>query len=198
MNKIILPYITTNIGKYQDIVNTAKEIASMPFEIEQLALEVDELQSDSQEEIVHKKAQLAWAIVQRPFLIEDAGMFFEKYHNFPGTFSKYIFKSLGFEGLTKLYQPGDRASFKLVLGYCTGPEKIDFFTGECSGNLVAPGYPHKSYMPYSAIFVPDGKIKTYQELADLGEKVSISFRGGAFKKFVEWYKINSTKTKSSC
>jgi inosine/xanthosine triphosphate pyrophosphatase family protein len=42
-------------------------------------------------------------------------------------------------------------------------------------------------LPYQVIFVPDGAKKTYQQLADDGEKAPFAFRTKAFQEFLEWF-----------
>ena len=187
-NKPQIPYVTTNKGKFKDIQDFLSQNPDLPMVVTQKALEIDEFQSDDQLEIVQKKAIAAWNELKTPLLIEDAGIFFEKYHNFPGTFSKYIFKSLGFEGLTKLYEPGDKAYFKLMLCYIENPESLHFFEGRCEGKLILPHIGANASLPYQVLFVPNGATKTYQQLSDDGEKTPFAFRIKAFKAFTEWHK----------
>lgn len=187
MPKILIPYVTTNEGKFKDIQDVIHQNPNLPLSVFQKALEIDEFQSDDQEEIVTKKALLAWNELKTPLLIEDAGIFFAKYHNFPGTFSKYIFKSLGFEGLTKLYEVGDKAYFRLMLCYIENPETLHFFEGQCEGSLILPHKGIHAKLPYQVIFVPNGSTKTYQQLSDDGEKTPFAFRAKAFKAFTEWF-----------
>jgi XTP/dITP diphosphohydrolase len=193
MQKINIPYVTTNHGKFKDIENFLKNHPTIPVSITQKPVETTEIQGDNQKEITTHKALEAWNILKRPLLVEDAGIFFENYHNFPGTFSKWIFKSLGREHITKLFQPGDRAYFQLTLCYIDGTESLHFFEGKCSGSLIAPPEKINVALPYQTFFIPDGAAKTYQELSDAGEKEPFAFRAHAIKKFLEWYvahKIN--------
>jgi len=187
MKKLQIPYVTTNEGKFKDIQDFLARSTDLHIDVYQKNLEIEEFQSDDQLEIVKKKARAAWTNLKTPLLIEDAGIFFEKYHNFPGTFSKYIFKSLGFEGLCKLYESGDRAYFKLILCYIAGPEDLHFFEGRCEGSLIRPHTGMHANLPYQVIFVPDGAKKTYQQLSDDGEKAPFAFRTKAFEKFLKWF-----------
>ncbi len=45
---------------------------------------------------------------------------------------------------------------------------------------------------YDPIFVPDGESRTYAQLS-LDEKVKVSHRSEAFRKFLEWYVENRQK-----
>lgn len=186
MNKPITPYVTSNNGKFQEVSQLLKDHPHLDCKITQSHLETTEIQSDDQEEITHRKALEAWDLLKTPLLVEDAGIFFEQYHNFPGTFSKWVFKSLGFEGLCKLYRPGDRAQFQVTLCYIESPASLHFFKGTSSGTLIAPKPGYNPQLPYSVIFVPDGYTQSYQELSDAGEVRAISPRKKAFLAFAEW------------
>jgi XTP/dITP diphosphohydrolase len=188
MQKIIIPYVTTNNGKFQDIAVFLKSNPDLPIELIQSPIETTEVQSDNQEEITRQKALEAFSIVKTPLLVEDAGIFFEKYNNFPGTFSKWVFKSLGRENIIKLFTPGDRAYFQLTLCYIESPESLHFFKGTCHGTLITPPEKINVALPYQTFFVPDGSTKTYQQLSDDLEKEPFAFRVKALKEFLEWFK----------
>ena len=108
-------YIATgNDGKFEEtesfLTNKLPSIrvlkASIPFV---------EVQSDDQQEIVLDKARQAWQQLQKPFLVEDAGILFDRYKNFPGPLTKFVYQGIGIEGLLKLVTQGDRATFVLYL-----------------------------------------------------------------------------------
>ncbi len=186
MNKQTIPYVTTNKGKFQEVVSFLADSPNLPFNLVQEPLETTEVQSDDQKEISRFKAIEAWNMLKKPLLVEDAGIFFEKYQNFPGTFSKWVFKSLGFEGVSKLYTPGDRAYFQITLCYIENPEKLEFFQTRCYGTLIAPKPGHNPSLPFSVLFIPDGFNQTYQELTDAGQKGAFKFRQKAIESFVKW------------
>ena len=188
MNNFQIPYVTTNKGKFQEISHFLTEYTHLPFFLAQEAFETTEIQSDDQKEIAGHKAREAWNHFKRPLLVEDAGFFFEKYHNFPGTFSKWIFKSLGFKGVSKLYQPGEKAYFKVTLCFIENPESLHFFTVESHGTLAAPSANYNAHLPYSALFIPDGYTENYQKLSDAKSPGDFYPRKMVIKKFIEWFK----------
>ena len=95
-------YATGNSGKFEEAQDCIKKHA--PFiELKQLDVDIEEIQTLDQETIALDKARKAFKTVGKPVLVDDAGIFFDKYQNFPGTLSKFIFKTLCFDGVFKLH-----------------------------------------------------------------------------------------------
>lgn len=186
MTKPTIPYVTTNKGKFQEVSRFLTEYTNLPFSLNQEPFETAEIQSDDQREIAGHKAREAWNHFKCPLLVEDAGFFFEKYHNFPGTFSKWIFKSLGFEGISKLYQPGEKAYFQVTLCFIENPESLHFFTVESRGTLTKTSPNYNPNLPYSVLLIPDGYQQNYQELSDANTPGDFYPRKMAIKKFIKW------------
>ena len=184
-------YIATgNDGKFEEtesfLTNKLPSIrilkASIPFV---------EVQSDDQQEIVLDKARQAWQQLQKPFLVEDAGILFDRYKNFPGPLTKFVYQGIGIEGLLKLVTQGDRATFVLYLVYMWGPKDFYLFKGECKGSIVVPErFNAHPQLPYDDIFKPDGSDKTYAQLRGTKEFESFSYRMDALRKFLHWYKTD--------
>lgn len=183
----VIYYVTSNAGKFEEV---ARFLATknVNFELKQKPLELIEIQSDNQEEIARYKAQQAWDAVQAPVLIDDNGFYIDKYHLFPGTICKQVYYGLGFEGLGKLYEPGDKATRRLTLVYQTGPTKQHVFEGVVTGTLCYPSGPalHHPKLPFNAIFIPDGATKTKAELSVDGSDSQYSERIKALEKFIDF------------
>lgn len=179
-------YATTNWMKYQE----AKEYFKNDlFILDQYKIDTDEKQTLEQEQIAIDKARQAWEQIKQPVLAEDAGIYFEKYNEFPGTLTKYIYKAIGMEGIFKLVNPGDKAYFQLALVYYYGPDQYQVFKGISKGTITKP----KQFLAdlafvYDDIFVPEGADKSHIQLRETGELYKHNYRISAFEKFVEWYK----------
>src|SRR5690554_5977386 len=104
-------YATSNPVKFEEVSKFFKEYPEI--ELKQFTKELFEIQSENQKEIALLKAEQAWEMLQQPVIVDDSGIFFHKYHNFPGTFTKFIYQSLGMKNIEKLYEVGDIASFRL-------------------------------------------------------------------------------------
>lgn len=184
-NKIY--YATSNASKFGSVYRYISTQAPHIF-LQQYDRDVAEIQSLSQVEIAINKAQQAWDYLKQPVLVDDTGFYIEKYNQFPGTLSKFVFEGIGFEGLLKLASPGDKAFFMGSIVYCDGPGQYKIFEDRCEGAIVKPidfNVP-KGY-PYIFFFTPNGSSKSYAELYAAGEDEPFNFRIKALKKFITWY-----------
>lgn len=185
-----LHVVTGNGGKFEEI--SAFCTANLPaINVVQSPFSLVEMQSNDLQEIAVDKARQAWGILQKPLIVEDAGFFFEKYSNFPGALTKFVYQGIGFEGLLKLVAPGDRMSSAVYLVYVDGPEKFKIFVGECRGMVVLPDmqlFHHE--LPYANLFLPDGSGKTDAQLRGTPEFEKYSSRLKALRQFIDWYKAS--------
>ncbi len=180
-------YATGNAGKFEE-VKAFFEQYEPTILVKQFPVDIEEIQSLDQKKIAIDKAKKAWALLQKPLLIDDSGIYFEGYNQFPGTFSKYIFQALGFDGIFKLVNENAKAAFILQMVYIDG-ERLETFEGHCAGTIVKPvEVATHPQLPLTAIFKPEGTDKTYAELRYTKEFVRFAFRQHALKNFLAWYK----------
>lgn len=186
MNKKFF-YATNNAGKFEEVKDFFVKIGS-GFSIEQYAIEIDEIQSLDQKIVVLDKVKKAFNKVKQPLLLDDGGLFFAAYNQFPGTLSKFVFQGLGFEGLFKLVEEDNRASFILQLAYTDGVQ-TQLFEGVCHGTIIKPqDLSSHPKLPFTAIFKPEGSDKTLAQLRYTDDFFHFSFRQQALKKFIDWYR----------
>lgn len=180
-----LYYATGNSGKFEVVKNFFEK--NSDFEIIQFDGDVPEEQTEDQEKIAIAKAKAAWDILKEPVLVDDIGIYFHNYNKFPGTMTKLIYQGLGFEGLFRLYDEGDGASFILTLVYAYGPDQFKVFTQESPGYLTKLKILDRdSKLPFESIFIPAGYDKTYKELKFTKEYENINCRIQALKKFLNY------------
>lgn len=184
-----LYYVTTNPGKFAEVSRflqrNAPEIVLKPCSID-----IEEIQSLDQQAIAIDKAKKAWALVQKPLLIDDAAIYFDAYNKFPGTLSKFVSQGLGFEGIKRLVDPGAQAHFLLYMTYVQAPDELHVFEGMCKGTLIKPdvfsGHPH---LPFDVFFVPEGATITYAAMYEQFDRYADFFyRIKALQAFLTWYK----------
>lgn len=184
-------YVTGNAGKFEEVSEFFQKKCP-ELNIKQYSLDIDEIQSLDQEAVVRDKVKKAFAVLNKPLLLDDGGIFFEAYNQFPGTLSKFVFQGLGFKGLFKLVEEDNRAAFILQLAYTDG-KQIQLFEGICRGTVVIPSdLSSHPQLPFTAIFKPNGSDKTLAELRYTPDFFHYSFRQQALKKFVEWYAVQDT------
>lgn len=189
MNKFELHCATGNAGKFEEIKNYMDRYAPS-FLLKQFSVDIEEIQSLDQKVVAIAKAKKAWEMLKKPLLIDDGGIFFEGYQQFPGTLSKYVLQGLGFEGLFKLVDDNHRAAFIMQMVY-VDENNIELFEGRCDGVIVRPDkltvHPH---LPFISIFKPNGSDKTFAELRKTPEFEKYSFRYQALKQFVAWHTMH--------
>lgn len=179
-------YVSGNAGKQQEVRDFFAQ--NLPeIELKICAIDLVEIQSLDQQEIALDKARQAWQLLKRPLLLDDAGFYFKQYDRFPGTLCKFVYESIGFAGLTRLYTEDDPASFDLTLVFMHGPDSFESFQVSTPGTLVAPFDMQHSSVPYLKIFKPEGCTRTLFELKQVGLDQPYNSRIRALEKFKKWY-----------
>jgi XTP/dITP diphosphohydrolase len=182
-----LAFITTNKHKFAEVQDILKPFG---FKIEHLSLEYEENHDASMEQIAHQAATKLSGELQRPIILEDTGLFFDAYPNFPGALPKFVFNTLGYKGIMKLLAGEERgAYFKTVAAYAEPGNEPLLFEGTMRGTLTEDVFDaDKDFMPYDRIFIPDGYTKTISGLS-MTEKNSFSQRSVAFRKLGEYLQM---------
>ena len=172
--------ITSNEGK---MVEYAKALEDLGFEVFKGTVPYDEIQADTLEEVVgHGLRQLRNE--EDSFIIDDSGLFINHLRGFPGVYSAYALKTLGNQGVLKLMEDvQDRAArFECCIG-CKLPGSEPFIvSGKCDGAIMRTAEGSKGF-GFDPIFSHDGS-RSFAEL-DLEEKNAVSHRGKAITRLVE-------------
>jgi len=181
-------YATTNAGKFDEVKRYLSE-HEPAIDLQQLDQDLPEIQSVDQKAIAVDKAEQAWKSLGKPVLVDDSGIYFDHYDNFPGTLSKFIFYGIGFEGLLKLTEDDNRATKRLYMVYKNSDQGHYVFEGICKGLIVRPkNFDSHPKLPYDAIFMPVGSDKTMALMRGTEEEKKYSYRLQALRKFLEFYK----------
>lgn len=185
MKKIIY-YVTGNQGKFEQVKGYIEKY-NPNILLKQFKAEIPEIQTLDQKSIALDKAQKAWILLKKPLIIDDSAIYFEKYNKFPGTLTRYVFEGIGFDGILKLIDAGDKATFLLYLVYVGGPKSFKIFEGKCAGKLIKPKkFSGHKELPYSCLFIPSGSKKTYVQLHGTKEGNKYLYRLKALQKFLKW------------
>jgi len=172
---------TSSDHKYAE----AREVlAEYGVELERLSIDRVEIQADDPEVIA--EFSLRQLDVDVPILIEDAGLYIDKYFGFPGPYSSYALRTISNEGILKLMEDEkDRgAKYISAVAYRDGDTSATF-TGEVRGVIVHECRGTGGF-GYDPIFAPyEGDGRTFGEMRP-EEKARISHRARAFRKLGEW------------
>ncbi len=182
MKKII--FITTNKHKVEEV---SVILRKYNISVEQLNIEYDEDKEASVEDISYKAAKFLANKLNKEIIVEDTGLFFKAYNNFPGALPKFIFNTIGFEGIFRLLKNKNReAYFKTAIGYCKPNQEPVLFIDKMYGEITKKVFcPNKNIMPYDHIFIPKESNKAIVYMS-IEEKNLISQRGKVAKKLGEF------------
>lgn len=153
-------------------LNEFKAVLLPDFEIVSNNLEIAEIQSIDQREVIISKAKQAFAILQKPLCVDDFGFYIDKFNSFPGAMTKFIFKSLGYGGLLKLVDENEPAHYKSTIAYIDGKD-LQIFEGVLAGKITKK-IP-KMYMensPINSVFIPNGYSDIFEKVKDLDGFIS--------------------------
>ncbi|ADG13424.1 non-canonical purine NTP pyrophosphatase, rdgB/HAM1 family [Methanocaldococcus infernus ME] len=172
-------FITGNINKVREAETILKDI-----KIKNIKIEYPELQG-TLEEVAEFGAKYCYERLKKPLIVEDSGFFVEALKGFPGTYSRFVYETIGNEGILKLLKgvSDRRAYFKSVIGYCD-ENGVQLFSGVVKGYVSSEIRGDKGF-GYDPIFIPEGYDKTFGELG-IEEKSKVSHRRKAFEKLREF------------
>ncbi len=182
MKKIVY-FITTNKSKFEE---ASMVLCNSRIELVQKDIRLVEPQTIDQAEVVVRKAEQAFAILQEPVIVDDTGIYFDEYKNFPGTNTKTVFQTIGFKGVERLLAGANRkAHFQTLLCY-KDEHQTKVFCGVWPG-MIVPRI-SKLFNPdwqYNSIFVPDGFGRPLSEIS-MEERSRMSHRKIALTKLAEY------------
>lgn len=175
-----LIFVTSNQGKADE----ARQILNTPVDIQ--PLDIDEIQSLDNEKIIRKKAEEAFRLIKKPFLVDDVSMDIEAWNGFPGPFTKYIDQAGGPELLVKMLvaEKNRTAIARATIAYHDG-NAIHLFIGEVKG-AIATEIRGTNGWGWDPVFIPEGYSQTFAEMTET-EKNNCSHRRKALEKFKKYY-----------
>lgn len=162
--------------------NKAREVeAIIGLPVKTVALELAEIQDSEIAKIVAQKALTAFAVLQKPVLVDDGGLYIGAWNGFPGPFIKFLLAAGGNELILKMLEnfQNRAAVAKGSLGFAS-ENGVKTFVGEVGGSisLTEKG---KGW-GWDPIFIPEGEDMTYAEMGT-ERKNRLSHRAAALKKF---------------
>lgn len=169
-------FITSNRGKFQE---ASRKLTDSKIKVVQKNLGYPEIQANNLEDVAQFGVECLQDKVDQPFLLEDAGLFIESLHGFPGVYSSYVYHTIGLQGILALLKKtptSERtACFRSVIAYKEPEESPHFFIGECLGWITSEERGSQGF-GYDPLFIPQGDTRTFAEM-HTEEKNQYSHRG---------------------
>lgn len=178
-----LYFITGNEGKLTEL---QQKLSPLQIKVIQKNLGYPEIQAETLEEVAEYGIAHVQQNFTKPFILEDAGLFIHALNGFPGVYSKYVYYTIGLDGILKLMrqQKNRQAIFRSVYGFSDEQQQPHYFIGECPGiiNIEKRGNQGFGYDP---IFIPNGDVRTFAEMP-IHDKNQVSHRGRALDQFITY------------
>ena len=131
--------------------------------------------------------------LKKPLIADDTAIYFQEYISFPGTFTKFVFNSIGFKGIEKLLKNKNRKAFFQTLICYTDGKDFKVFKGRWKGKIIKNinkniNRPFNPDWQYNNIFVPENYSIPLSEIP-LEKRIKSSHRRKALKKLVKYLKV---------
>ncbi len=183
-----LYFVTGNRGKFREVSEMAKKYGLV---LEQSEIPYIEIQAEDLKEVAKVGVQQAFAMLKRPCFVEDSGLYIHSLGGFPGPYSKYVYLTIGNEGILKLMSGFSHrgAEFRCSVGYCEKADEPVVFEGKVMGR-ISTELRGSGGFGFDPIFIPEeGDGRTFAEMS-VEEKNALSHRGRAIEEFFRWYVIH--------
>ena len=168
-------FITSNKGKLDEIR------AITGLDIRSRALEIDEIQGIDVEKVVKDKAVKAYALIRKPVIVEDTGLYIKALSGFPGALVKWMVEAIGPSGICKVMKGyGNKSAYgETCIAFYDG-KRLTTFSGRILGR-IADSPKGSNGFGWDPVFIPRGYKKTFAQMAS-SEKNGISHRRKAALK----------------
>jgi len=139
----MISFVTSNKGKFA-------EARGIFGDLEQKDIGYTEIQADTLEEVAIFGMKEVSSRLQGPVMLEDAGLFIEALHGFPGVYSAYVQKTIGNDGILRLMEGvvDRRAFFKSVVVYAEPGLEPQMFKGTVHARI---GYEARGSLGFATI-----------------------------------------------
>lgn len=183
-----LYFVTTNKHKFTEAADIMRQY---DIKLVQINQSYEENHDSSLEQIAQQAARKMTQQLRKPLVVEDTGLFFQAFSQFPGALPKFIFATLGYRGIFKLLAGESRgACFKTAVAFAQPGHDPIIFTATMEGEITTTiHHPRKDVMPYDRIFIPQGETKTISGMS-LKKKNSFSQRSKVFHQLGQFLSKN--------
>jgi len=185
MQSKTIKFVTTNTHK---VIEARSVLKAYPLHLEHINVSRVEIQAESVETIAKYSALQAAKDYTVPLIVEDTGLFIDALNGFPGPYASHVYATISTTGILKLLKDVNnrRAFFRSAVAFCDSNRNLICFTGVCLGSISMATLGTNGF-GFDPIFKPElGSGKTFGEM-EFDEKISMSHRSIALRKFANWY-----------
>jgi XTP/dITP diphosphohydrolase len=181
-----IAFVTSNKHKVMELESSFQQKFNGKISLNHIKMQYPEIQADTTKLVAIQSASNLACVIEKPFIIEDSGIFIQTLSDFPGPYSSFVFSTIGLDGILRLLNnTNDRnATFYSVIVYVDDNKDFHVFEGFTHGT-ISNEIRGTGGFGYDPIFIPEGKKITYAEL-DLETKNLVSHRGKAVDKFLNY------------
>jgi XTP/dITP diphosphohydrolase len=172
---------TSNVDKYME---AKKILEKFCIKLTRLDIERVEIQADDPKVIA--EYSLKELDIDVPIIVEDSGLYIDKYFGFPGPYSSYVLRTIDNEGILKLMENEKCRSARYLSAVAYKDENnFKTFIGEVRGSIALEIRGTYGF-GYDPIFIPkESSGLTFGEIS-VKEKNKISHRARAFRALGIW------------
>lgn len=177
-------FSTTNKHK----INEANEIGKIyGIEFEQINFPYSEIRDEKFENVASEGVKYVYERVKNAVIVEDSGIVIDALNGFPGTFSAFVEKKIGNNGILKLMMGVENrnARYVSVVAFFDG-KTLKTYIGTVEGKISDEERGSGGF-GYDPIFIPDGFEETFGENPELKNK--ISHRKKSIEGFCKFYQF---------
>jgi len=178
-------FSTTNKHKIKE----AQEIGKIyDIEFEQINCPYPEIRDEDFENVAKEGVKYVYEKIKKPVIVEDSGIVIDALNGFPGTFSAFVEKKIGNNGILNLMkdiEEGKRtARYISVVAFFDG-KILKTFKGIVEGKISTEERGSGGF-GYDPVFIPEGYKNTFGENPEL--KKEISHRRKSIEEFCKFYR----------
>ena len=168
-------FVTSNRTKFVEVERV------LGLRLVMKRLNIPEIQATEVSEVVEEKAKTAYGMLKKPLIVEDTGLYLKALNGFPGALMKWMFDSIGNDGICSMLDGfSDRSAYAETCICFYDGKTSRVFSGRIDG--VIAKQPKGEYgFDWDRIFQPKGIAKTFGEMS-MDQKNSMSMRAEAALK----------------